>query len=277
MKFYGDDKQRAALLAAMAKMLQVRAKSSVSTDATNPHFRKKYATLAAVLEAGLPAAAEAGLAFFQTTEHRTIPVGQGDPPPQVPMLFLITGLGHSEGGVLFSEYPVEPTKKDSQGYKAAVTYAKRVGAESILGLAPDDDDDGETAVGRGAAQGTAKKPPARKPPTQPAKPVEPAPAPADESAKIRKELDFLKAQLGEEIYREAVPRDPTTLAAAKRCLTAARQAFNSLVESKTQELAPSNPTPADQVVAQARAGSAKKPWEDHDDGRKNDAVFGGLQ
>ena len=42
-------------------------------------------------------------------------------------------------------YPINPTKNDPQGMGSAMTYAKRYALQAIVGVAADDDDDGNAA------------------------------------------------------------------------------------------------------------------------------------
>lgn len=119
----------AALAAAQMEM------GKAVKDAQNPHFKSKYADLASVVDAVRLALNAHGIAFFH------IP-GQGE-------------FGHTMTTVLYhgeSETQIEAVvplilgKQDMQGYKSATTYAKRIGLESVTGIAPDDDDDGNAAV-----------------------------------------------------------------------------------------------------------------------------------
>ena len=119
----------AALAAAQMEM------GKALKDAENPHFRSKYADLASVVDAVRPALNTHGIAFFHI-------------PTQ-------SEFGHAMETVLYhgaSETQIKATvplilgKQDMQGYKSATTYAKRIGLESVTGIAPDDDDDGNAAV-----------------------------------------------------------------------------------------------------------------------------------
>jgi hypothetical protein len=48
---------------------------------------------------------------------------------------------HAESGTeLFCDVPLIVNKNDMQGMKSATTYAKRIGLESLSGIAPEDDD-----------------------------------------------------------------------------------------------------------------------------------------
>ncbi len=260
---YGNDEERAALFAAMARMQADRGTSGVKKDAVNPHFRKGYATLAAVLEVGLPAAAKHGLGLAQVT--RTV---DGH-------LVLTTILTHEAGGYLSGDYPIRPVKDDPQGIKAAVTYAKRVGAEGALALAPDDDDDGELASGRGPQQQqrqTAPKRGASKPQSKPTPPAPPRPSPqpaqpkGDRVQEVRDEMQRLRARLGISVYRQLVGKeDPATLAQAEEALVRLQMA-----EELDAAAAPAGTQSSEamKVLAEAREGP-EKPWSKHDDGGHN--------
>ena len=114
-------------------------------DAKNPHFRSTYATLQSVMAAVMPALNANGIALIQTE-------GRGDHGP-----FVDTILLHGESGEdLTTRSPIIQGKVDSQGYLAGLTYARRGGVMTLCGIAPADDDDGET--GR-------KSPPVEKPAT----------------------------------------------------------------------------------------------------------------
>lgn len=108
----------------------------VVKDATNPHFRSGYATLAAVLEAALPVLSKHGLCLMQ--RHITMSDGK---------MAVETILGHASGDTIEAITPMILGKFDMQQLGSATTYARRYAAMAMLGLsASDDDDDGEAAV-----------------------------------------------------------------------------------------------------------------------------------
>lgn len=98
-------------------------------SANNPHFRSKYADLASVTDACMPALNEAGIAVIQpTTDDES---GR----------YVETILIHGESGEsLKCRVPLLVSKQDMQGYGSAVTYARRYGLMSMAGIAPEDDD-----------------------------------------------------------------------------------------------------------------------------------------
>ena len=108
-------------------------------SAQNPHFKSKYADLASVVDACMPALNQHGIAVIQpTVDDET---GR----------YVKTILIHGESGeTLDCRVPLIVGKNDMQGYGSAVTYARRYGLMSMAGIAPEDDD------GNGAAKSAPK-------------------------------------------------------------------------------------------------------------------------
>ena len=127
-----------ALIAARNEMPRV------IKDSENPHFRSKYADLAGCLEACEPSLGKHGLAVLQTPRW-----ADGS-------LSLETTLAHISGEWISSEYPMPADYSRPQTVGAALTYARRYAYLCIVGKAPEDDD-GETAMGRGS-NGHASRP-----------------------------------------------------------------------------------------------------------------------
>lgn len=99
----------------------------------NPHFKSKYADLAAVRAATLPALNKYG---FSVIQNPTLHDGK---------LILITQIIHKTGDIIArSEYPLSmglaPQKIGSE-----ITYARRYAWSSICGICADEDDDGNNA------------------------------------------------------------------------------------------------------------------------------------
>ena len=158
-------------------------------DSQNTFFKKpdgtasKYASLAAVRNAVVPALAKHSIALTQELTSTTNP----------PAVGCTTRMTHSSGQWMdLGPFWIPVGKADAQGFVAAGTYAKRGSMQAVLCLVGDDDDDGEEAVGRGARKPTKKEPPAGVsdddfPPKDgpigkaPAKPAE-APKPAEPAA-----------------------------------------------------------------------------------------------
>jgi hypothetical protein len=102
-------------------------------DSVNPHFKSKYADLATILKTARPVLARHGIAIVQTT-------GITDAGGVI----LITALMW-RGESIVGRYPIAPVKADPQGYGSAMTYARRYALQAIVGVAADDDDDGNAA------------------------------------------------------------------------------------------------------------------------------------
>ena len=124
-------------------------------DKVNPHFKSKYASLAAVIDAIRKPFADNGLCYTQVTEIRE----NG--------FVLETTLRHASGQWVASEYPL-PTAAKPQELGSALSYARRYSLSAIACIASDeDDDDAEDAEKR---KQTASTPRAN---GNPIKPVEP--------------------------------------------------------------------------------------------------------
>ena len=96
----------------------------------NPHFRSKYADLADLVDVVRPALNSAGLTFFHSMNVESDSFYQ-----------MGTILVHGESGTRIECWvPLIVAKNDMQGMKSATTYAKRIGLESVTGIAPEDDD-----------------------------------------------------------------------------------------------------------------------------------------
>lgn len=106
----------------------------VEKDATNPHFRNRYASLDNIIEEVKPLLAKHGLSFLQMAG------GDGE------RLTMTTLLMHTSGEWIESEPLVmRPTKNDPQGMGSASTYARRYSLSAFLGIATGEDDDGNDA------------------------------------------------------------------------------------------------------------------------------------
>jgi hypothetical protein len=111
-----------ALLKAQQEM------GKVVKNAINPHFRSKYADLAAVCEATMDTFHSNGFAVLQpcdADEHGK---------------YVETMLVHETGGTFSSRVYLVLSKADMQGLGSAITYARRYGLLGMAGLAPEDDD-----------------------------------------------------------------------------------------------------------------------------------------
>jgi hypothetical protein len=105
-------------------------------DSDNPFFKSHYADLASVWEACRKPLSDNGLAVIQSIE-----VKEGK-------RFVSTMLLHSSGQFIASELDLTMKEETMQSIGSAITYARRYSLSALVGVAPDDDDDGEGAVGR---------------------------------------------------------------------------------------------------------------------------------
>lgn len=103
-------------------------------NAKNPHFGNRYADLGISLEAAQTAFNKNDIAIIQVFA-----------PAPVGVVALTTLLIHKSGQYIGGTATVPLDRDNAQGYGSAATYAKRYGVQSIIGMAAEDDDDGEAA------------------------------------------------------------------------------------------------------------------------------------
>ena len=142
------------LAAALAKA-QAEIKNAAK-DSENPHFRSKYADLASVWDACRGPLTKHGLSVIQMPHSVCDETGKLH-------LHVRTMLLHASGQWLADTCEIPIAKLDAQGVVAGVTYGRRAGLAAIAGVAPGDDDDGETAVGRGKGVAKAEAAPKAEP------------------------------------------------------------------------------------------------------------------
>jgi len=134
-------------------------------DAMNDHFRSRYVTLDGVLDAVGDALRSQGIAVMQQTYLESAS-REGDPDG----LMLRTRLVHTSGEWVAGFLPVRPVKDDPQGMGSALTYSRRYGLMTLVGIAPEDDDGQAGSAPAKAAP--AKRPPPKAAPAAPAVPAE---------------------------------------------------------------------------------------------------------
>jgi len=118
-----------ALVAAIGEL------SNVPKTAANPYFKSKYAPLDAIIDATRPILLKHGLAISQTPLFMEGTAG-------VETTIIHKG-GHSTTTTLLL-----PLKDQSpQGVGGAITYARRYALAAVLGIASEDDDDGNVSSG----------------------------------------------------------------------------------------------------------------------------------
>lgn len=118
-----DVKEIAAALAAAQSKIGLAKKSSA-----NPHYKSRYADLAEVWDTCHLALNEAGICVVQ------FPVVQDE------SVSVRTTLFHSSGQWLDCEVVIPLAKPDAHGIGSAITYARRYGLSSLVGVCPEDDD-----------------------------------------------------------------------------------------------------------------------------------------
>lgn len=102
---------------------------SALKTSTNPHFKSKYADLAACVEAVIDALNNNNIALMQKTYECNDGV-------MVETIFI-----HESGETIeCGKLHVPSSKHDAQGYGSALTYARRYSLLAATGLAPEDDD-----------------------------------------------------------------------------------------------------------------------------------------
>lgn len=136
----------------LAKLMKAKQEiGTVKKDSKNPFHKSNYASLNAYIDASEAHLIENGLILVQA--------GNGSFSEPI----IVATLIHPESGQWIKSYlPILNAKQDSQGLGASVTYMRRYSIATLLGLVSEDDD-GETASGRGKNEQQKKKtPPAEK-------------------------------------------------------------------------------------------------------------------
>src|SRR5271170_44596 len=119
---------------------------NVPKDAINPFFKSKYASLENVIDTVRPHLAKHGLSVSQ------FPDGDG----------LTTILMHSSGEWLSAPSKMTPKDATPQGQGSAITYLRRYALSAVLGLATEDDDDGNAASAPAKAPAASKTAPQKR-------------------------------------------------------------------------------------------------------------------
>jgi hypothetical protein len=130
-----------ALVAAQLEM------KNPAFDTTNPHFKSRFASLAAVRNAVIPVLAKHGITATQ--ELTTVEGG----------IACLTILTHESGQYFeFGPLVMPASKVDAQGFGSAGTYCKRYGLMAAAGVVGDEDDDGNAAVASRLTPNTDPRP-----------------------------------------------------------------------------------------------------------------------
>ena len=127
----------------------------VLKQSENPAYKRgnrtsRYADLAQVIDSTRPALAKNGLVVIQ--------MPQVDHPTK--MLKMTTRLQHSSGEWIESDLVVPATQMqnryDIQSIGSAMTYTRRYAWQAIVGVAAEEDDDGNAAAGVGSKEAQAE-------------------------------------------------------------------------------------------------------------------------
>lgn len=104
---------------------------NVGKDAVNPFFKSKYASFEKIITTIKPVLTECGLAYSQ------FPHGDNG---------LVTMIMHSSGESITSLAKFYPKDNSPQALGSAITYMRRYALSAALGLATENDDDGNEAT-----------------------------------------------------------------------------------------------------------------------------------
>ena len=129
------------IAAALAKA-QAQMKAAVK-DSINPHFKSRYADLAAVLDAVRGPLSTNGIAIVQGVEADETAAT------------VTTLLAHISGQWVKSSLRLPAPQANAQGFGSAVTYARRYLLSAMAGIAQDDDDGNAAAEHEPRASGVA--------------------------------------------------------------------------------------------------------------------------
>lgn len=102
-------------------------------DAVNPHFKSKYADLAAVWEVVRGPITKNGLSIVQI------------PSAEAAKVTVTTMLLHTSGQWIRSRLTMIAAQNTPQGIGSCITYARRYALSAVLGVAAEIDDDGNAA------------------------------------------------------------------------------------------------------------------------------------
>lgn len=104
----------------------------IKREAVNPFFKSRYADLAGIIDATRDALTKNGLMVSQL-----VSVNDG--------VHVTTLLAHESGEWIRETLLMKPKADDPQSIGGAITYGRRYSLGAILGVASEDDDDGNAA------------------------------------------------------------------------------------------------------------------------------------
>ena len=119
----------------MALVSAIGELQNVAKTASNPYFKSKYAPLDAIVDATRPVLLKHGLAISQTPLYMEGSAG------------VETTILHSAGYSTTTTLLLPLKDQSPQGVGGAITYARRYALAAVLGLATEEDDDGNVSSG----------------------------------------------------------------------------------------------------------------------------------
>lgn len=128
------------------------AMSNAKKSSDNPFFKSKYADLAEVWDTCREPLAKNSLAIIQMP-------GEIDEQGNIKITTMLT---HSSSQWIKSTMNIKVAKLDAQGIGSAITYGRRYALAAMVGIAQEDDD-GESAVGRPDNKQKASNPKSQQP------------------------------------------------------------------------------------------------------------------
>jgi|TARA_Y100000289_G_scaffold33336_1_gene32949 hypothetical protein len=139
-------------------LLSVTDKMQAEKDGKNPHFRSDYMTLDGILNTVKPILKEVGIVIVQSINTDHIDKS----------LVCNTRLVHISGEYIEGNVVVHADKMTPQGFGSAITYARRYGLTSVLGIAePDDDGNAAESASKKTTNKVATPKPVAKPAAKP--------------------------------------------------------------------------------------------------------------
>ncbi len=114
---------------------------AVTKDAENPFFHSRYATLAGIVSEIKKPLSENGIAYTQW------PIGKN---------LLVTLLMHTSGEYIQATVEMTPKSTSPQDMGSCITYYRRYVLSSMLGIATEEDDDGNVASAKQPTTTTVK-------------------------------------------------------------------------------------------------------------------------
>ena len=103
-------------------------------NAVNPHFKNRYSTLDAVIEAYKKSYLDNGISVLENPKTEDNKIGVE-----------ITLLHESGQFITHDPFMLPPGKNDAQGHGSSITYARRYALSAVMNIAADEDDDGNAA------------------------------------------------------------------------------------------------------------------------------------